>query len=215
MDLVQHLAPPLGQTRIHHLEYRDELCHELHLRLEHVEADISSDGTGEISLAKEQLVVVGMEERRELLQHGTILVILLLLRVVHLVLQLLHNVDDGLSVDGVAAECAAPGLTVEAGVLREDGAPALLAEGGTEEGPELGGVTAPPAAALEEPAGLDVRTSLGVAEEEGDVLDGDLLALLDVSLCPESQFVVRVDNVPAVVVAVMGHEGEGRVDRLP
>ena len=30
IDLVEHLASPLGQTRVHHLEHRDELRQQPH-----------------------------------------------------------------------------------------------------------------------------------------------------------------------------------------
>ena len=155
-----------------------------------------------------------MEEGGKPLYQLAVLVILLLLRLVHLVLQLPHHAADLLPVHGQPAVETGPGEAGEGGVSWEDGAVTLLAEHGAQEGAQLGWVLAPPAAALEEPTGLDVRAPLEVPEEEGDVLDGDLLPLLYLSLGPESQPVVWVDDIAAVVVAVVRHEGEGRVDGL-
>ena len=124
--------------------------------LGHLQTDVSPDGVGQVSLADKELVVVGVEEGRELVQHGAVLVILVLLRVEHLLLQLPHNVDHVLPVPGEAALAAAPPLTVQTGVCREDGASTLLTEAGAQVGPQLGGVRAARARAVEEPILLDV-----------------------------------------------------------
>ena len=105
--------------------------------LNHVETDVSPDGISQVSLEEKQLVVVGVEEGGEPVQQGAVLVVLVLLCVEHLLLQLPHDVGDLLPVPGEATLPAAPLLTVEAGVCREDGATTGLAQGGAQVGPQL------------------------------------------------------------------------------
>ena len=101
--------------------------------------------------------MVGVEEGGVLVQHGAVLVVLVLLRVEHLLLQLPHDLDDLLPLPDEAALCAPPLRTVQTSVRRKDGTTTVLAEASAEVGPQLGGILTADTGTLEEPAGLDIR----------------------------------------------------------